>query len=177
MTQVVNLYGGPGTGKSTIAAELFSSLKWRGINCELVTEYAKDKVWEGSTNVLEHQIYIFAKQLFRTSRLLGKVDYIITDSPILLSLVYGENESNEFRSLVLAEHRKLNNINIFLQRNKLYRRVGRLQTEQEAMEIDYKIRDMLREYEEDNHVEIIANNKAATLISDHLCYGSSLVGT
>jgi len=37
MTLVVNLYGGPGTGKSTTAAATFAELKMAGINCELVS--------------------------------------------------------------------------------------------------------------------------------------------
>ena len=45
---VINLFGGPGCGKSTIAALLFGKLKQNGINCEMALEYAKDKVWEES---------------------------------------------------------------------------------------------------------------------------------
>lgn len=40
---VINLFGQPGAGKSTGAAYIFSQLKLRGINAELVTEFAKDK--------------------------------------------------------------------------------------------------------------------------------------
>ena len=41
---VVNLFGVPGAGKSTGAAYVFSKLKMKGINAELVTEFAKDIV-------------------------------------------------------------------------------------------------------------------------------------
>ena len=44
-TLVVNLYGAPGSGKSTGAAYIFAKLKMLGVNCELITEFAKDKVW------------------------------------------------------------------------------------------------------------------------------------
>lgn len=44
---LINLFGAPGTGKSTGAAYIFSQLKMKGINAELVTEFAKDKL--GST--------------------------------------------------------------------------------------------------------------------------------
>ena len=40
-TLVINLIGGPCSGKSTIAAELFARLKKMGIHCELVSEYIK----------------------------------------------------------------------------------------------------------------------------------------
>lgn len=45
-TTVINLIGSPGTGKSTIAAELFARMKWLGFDVELVSEYAKELVWE-----------------------------------------------------------------------------------------------------------------------------------
>ena len=39
---VVNLYGGPGAGKSTAALQLVAELKKRGINADYVSEYAKE---------------------------------------------------------------------------------------------------------------------------------------
>ena len=44
-TIVVNIFGGPSAGKSTTSAGIFYELKRQGIRCELVTEYAKSKVW------------------------------------------------------------------------------------------------------------------------------------
>lgn len=55
---VINLFGAPGAGKSTGAAYIFSRLKMVGLNAELVTEFAKDKVWEGATAPFENQLYI-----------------------------------------------------------------------------------------------------------------------
>ena len=43
-TLIMNLYGGPGSGKSTGAAYIFSMLKMVGVDAEYVTEFAKDKV-------------------------------------------------------------------------------------------------------------------------------------
>ena len=43
---IVSLCGQPGVGKSTGSAYVFSKLKMAGVNAELVTEFAKDKVWE-----------------------------------------------------------------------------------------------------------------------------------
>lgn len=100
---VVNLFGAPGAGKSTGAAYVFSQLKAAGINAELVTEFAKDKVWEETKAVFDNQAYIFGKQYFRISRLEGKVDVVITDSPILLSAFYNKNDhvlGQEFNDLV-----------------------------------------------------------------------------
>ena len=58
MTILCNIYGGPGSGKSTSAAGVFSLLKTHGVNAELVTEFAKDLVWEGRDVTLDNQPYI-----------------------------------------------------------------------------------------------------------------------
>lgn len=88
---VVSLYAGPGAGKSTLAAYTFSKLKMLGVNCELVTEFAKDKVWEKNNTALDNQIYIFAKQQYRIARCADKVDVIVTDSPLFLSAFYNSD--------------------------------------------------------------------------------------
>jgi hypothetical protein len=135
-------------------ASVFSELKWRDVNCEMAPEYAKEKVWERTTAVLEDQIYVFAKQLHAIERLIGQVEVVITDSPILLALIYGKHESHEFRSLVTEVHNRHNTLNIFLNRVKPYEPKGRLQDEKEAKVIDNEVWDLLnqlsvpfREYE------------------------------
>ena len=97
---IINLFAGPGSGKSTTCAGLFSKLKLAGINCEMVLEYAKELVWENNLETLDDQIYIFAEQLHRINRLKNKVDVIITDSPLLLSIIYGKSNSYYFRKLI-----------------------------------------------------------------------------
>lgn len=126
-TLIVNLFGAPGTGKSTMAAQLFAMLKWKDINCELVPEYAKIKVWDNHLDALNNQIYIFGKQHNAIYRLLGKVDVVITDSPILMQLCYTENVA--LRALIRQEHFRMNNLNILLNRTKKYNPKGRVQTE------------------------------------------------
>ena len=54
-TLIVNFFGPPGSGKSTAAAYVFSKLKMAGVNAEIVTEYAKDKVWEENNEVFKNQ--------------------------------------------------------------------------------------------------------------------------
>ena len=56
-TLIINLIGGPGSGKSTTAAGLFYKLKQMGIDCEMALEFAKDNVWEESLMTLNDQIY------------------------------------------------------------------------------------------------------------------------
>lgn len=151
-TLVVNLFAGPGTGKSTTMAHLFAELKWKGIDCEMVTEYAKDKVWEGSEHILDNQYYVSGKQYHKLKRLMGKVDVVITDSPILLGLIYGNEEPTEFHGLLVKYHNQFNNFNIFLNRTKDYNPNGRVQkTIEEAKEKDVEIKHMLH----NNHISYI----------------------
>ena len=143
-TLIVNLFGAPGSGKSTGSAYIFSKLKMNNVDCELVTEFAKDKVWEESTEVFKCQPYIFAKQLFRQSRVKGKVDVIVTDSPLLLSIFYNSNKNPDivkhFNDLVLAYHKQEYNLNIFINRAKPYNPNGRLHSEDESKQIADRIK-------------------------------------
>lgn len=146
---VVNLYGAPGAGKSTGAAYVFSQLKMRGVNAELVTEFAKDKVWEGSKAVFENQAYIFGKQYFRISRVKDKVDVVVTDSPIILSCFYGKNDpilGEEFNAFVKKVSASFCSLNAFIDRVKPYNPVGRFQTEEQSDEISQKLQDLLASY-------------------------------
>ena len=90
-TIVVNLFGPPCAGKSTCAAYIFAALKMQGVNCELVTEYAKDKTWEHNNTAIACQEYVFGNQSYRMARCRDDVDVIITDSPLPLSIIYNQN--------------------------------------------------------------------------------------
>ena len=150
-TIIVNLFGGPGSGKSTTAAGLFHKLKINGINCELVTEFAKHITWKEDFNTLKNQIYVFAKQHDRMFHLKDKVDVIITDSPIIMGLSYCDWSviPNSFEQFVVDEFNNTNavNINYFINRVKEYNPSGRSQTEEEAKEKDREIKTLLEKYD------------------------------
>lgn len=146
-TLVVNLYAGPGSGKSTTAAGIFFELKSRGINCELATEFVKDLVWEERHKAIDNQVYVFAKQHHRITRLLGEVDVIVTDSPLLLTLIYGKSGDDALKNLARCENEKFWSFNCFIKRNKDYNPKGRVQTYAEARNLDISIADMLDEEE------------------------------
>lgn len=145
---VVNLFGAPGAGKSTGAAYIFSKLKMAGVNAELVTEFAKDKVWEESKAVFQNQAYIFGKQYFRISRVQDKVDVVITDSPIILSSFYANDDvlGEEFDTLVTKVFDSYNSMNVFIDRVKPYNPAGRFQTECESDEVAMEMADFLNKH-------------------------------
>jgi len=140
MSVIINLFGGPGVGKSTIAAELFVALRKERISCEYITEYAKDKTWEGSTNVLNNQLYVFGKQHHKMFIVNDKVDVLVCDSPLILSPIYGGYSFQDtFYKLVIEEHNKFTNINIIINRSTIYDVNGRAQSEEDAILVDKNI--------------------------------------
>lgn len=163
-TLVINLIGGPGSGKSTCASGIFYQLKKLGINCELALEFAKDKVWEESIKILDDQLYVFGKQYHKLFRLNGKVDVIITDSPLLISILYNKTPSEYFDKLVVEQYHTFNNLLFFINRAENYQTEGRLQTKEESMVLDYTMKHILLtndiEYEEvscENAVDYIVD--------------------
>jgi len=158
-TLVVNFFAGPGVGKSSIMANCFAKLKWQGYNCEMAPEYAKEKVWENSLSVLTDQFYVSAKQYHIIKRLEGKVEIILTDSPLLLGLIYGNKEPKEFKDMLVTYFNTFNNLNIFLYRQKKYNPLGRLQTEEKAKIIDEKIKEIVNIYCKPNvKIEALESN-------------------
>lgn len=141
-TFVFNLLGGPGTGKSTTAAMLFARLKLAGFVAELVTEKAKDLTWEKHPSALRCAPYVFGNQLWRMERLRGQVEVIVTDSPLILSNIYAEDESAAFHQLVREKHASFRRADVFLKRVKPYQPIGRNQTQAEAEAIDRLINTM-----------------------------------
>ena len=145
---VINLFAGPGAGKSTNCAGLFYRLKMLGVNCEMALEYAKDKVWEQSYRTLDNQIYVFGKQLHRLWRLNEQVDVVITDSPLLLSIHYDKTNSENFKNLVMEQFNNFKNLNYFIVRGESYNPKGRTQTLEESKEIDVDVTKIL----DDNNI-------------------------
>lgn len=143
--KVINIFGGPGAGKSTTAAGVFHAMKKMRLEVELVTEYAKDMTWEGRKNVLTDQLYVLAKQNRRLERLKAhNVDWVVSDSPLVLGLIYQQPEYfKTFEPFLLEVFNSYDNINILLSRDFEYNPVGRNQTADQAAGIDTVLRDLL----------------------------------
>lgn len=147
-TTVINLYGGPGCGKSTTASGLFHFMKREGLSVELVQEYVKEWAWQGRTPTALDQPHFFGEQSQREARLYNKVKFVVTDSPLWLSAVYGD-PSLKMADLVsaftqLAVNTGVKHLHFILNRTKDYNASGRFQTETEAVQLDNKIIDVLR---------------------------------
>lgn len=147
---VVNLFGVPSAGKSTGAAYIFSKLKMAGINAELITEFAKDKVWENNAEAFkpDNQCYMFGEQFYKMSRCRDKVEVLVTDSPLPLSILYNKSTvlGKEFNDTVMNCFNSFNNVSYLLLRDKPYNQKGRLQTEEEANALQSPLYALLNDY-------------------------------
>ena len=155
MSVIINFFGGPGIGKSTQSAELFTLMKKNHMDVELTYEYPKIVAWEENYSTIKDQFFVTANQHRNISRLYGKVKYIIVDSPIILGTVYKDlyNETPEypatfyddsFDGFIFKLFKKYNNFNILLKRDDTtYDENGRFQNLSQSKEIDDVIKNRL----------------------------------
>lgn len=112
-------------------------MKARGLEVELVTETAKDLVWDNDYTRLENQILVFGTQLHRLNTLCDKVDYVITDSPLLMQIGYYWQRNlpapDQFEKLVMDYNNKFRNINILLKDNADISQIGRAEIDLKPM--------------------------------------------
>lgn len=143
---VINLFGGPGSGKTTIAAQLFAELKKRHYDVELVTEFAKDLIMQNNQAALQHQFYVTGVQAHRIWSAAQKMQVVVVDSPILLGPIYDQRNSKALLDLCVEHHDELNNLNIFLSRKGVqHSMVGRVHSLTESVGIDNRIHRLLDE--------------------------------
>ena len=145
----INLYSGPGVGKSVLAARLFVALKMKGINAGQVSEYAKELVY---LNIVHEtpQKTIVLEQLRRQAMLQGKVAVVITDAPVPLSLVYSKGALHEeLKALVREQTEGWRSLDVLLSRNvtNSYETAGRYQSAAEAQQFHEKeVAPFVRDY-------------------------------
>ena len=146
--KVISLFAGPGAGKSTCAAGLFARMKRLRFSVELVTEYAKDLTYEKSFSKLSNQLHVLAEQNYRIARLQDQVEYVITDSPIPLSLIYCKPEDQHWLEPLVANlWLEYDNYAFIVKRSAApYVKHGRNQSEEEARALDARIHELAHEY-------------------------------
>jgi len=148
----INIFGGPGTGKSTTAAGLFYVMKLDNNRVEYIQEYAKDLTYGNDDVKLSDQLLLLGEQHHRMFRLKDQVDFIIHDAPFINGMAYASNDLiplDEYQNLILALYNRYNHINIFLQRNvdeHEYQEYGRAQTLEQSQEKDILIKELLNKY-------------------------------
>ena len=162
-TVVVNMYGGPGAGKTTAAFEVMEKLKKAGYVVEYAPEFAKELVWtmgderaHPSQRALaaalldgeyKHQLQLYEQQLARIQKLVGQCDFVVTDSPTQLSAMYlkpkDDAQLKRFEQRVVRDASEFESFNMFVKRSGEYEQAGRVHDETEAIVIDGKIENFL----------------------------------
>lgn len=156
MKKIICLYAGPGSGKSTTCAGLYHQLKILNHDAEMNREYVKNWVWEKRNINPGDQTYFFAKMAkVERSLMRSDVEFIITDSPLILThyygLIYDPLEKLSNTSLMLLQHHhktcqyygyKVEHY--FIERgDRAYNPNGRYQTHEEAKKIDDDLKEFL----------------------------------
>lgn len=143
---VVNFYAGPGAGKTTAAMDLTSALKKAGLNAEYVSEYAKELVWENKLDLLADQRHVTDEQYRRLNSARSSADIIVTDSPVMLGLVYGGDRiKDDYKQQVRSYYESFNNLDFFVDRPAHYEQAGRIENQEQAVQLDEKVKTMLKD--------------------------------
>ena len=156
MSKIINIFGGPGIGKSSIAAGITYKLKKNHISCDQPYEFPKLLAWDNNHSAIQDQLYVLANQHRGIVKSYGKVDYIVLDSPILLSLTYrnyykateypSSLYGESFDKMVLDTFNQYDNINIVLDRaDGVHNNDERYQNLEESKELDIVIENSLIE--------------------------------
>ncbi len=146
--KVVNLFGPPGVGKSSVRSGLFWLMKSLHLSVEEVSEYAKYLVLTGRTwQLQDEQLYLLAKQHHKQLILRGQYEYAVTDSPLLLCGFYAPpGYLPSFQALARDAHRSFDNVNFYLTRDldtHAFDAAGRVHDREAAQRIDGEMREYL----------------------------------
>lgn len=164
----ISLFGGPGSGKSSTSAFLFSELKARGFSIEIVTEYIKFWTYISRKPESFDSVYCMAKQLHKEDTILrGQTKLTITDSPLMLQCFYSWYH-NEHGSVPMEELEKeveeiYPSLNIFLTRGDyVYDNNGRYENFEQAKQVDVSLRAFLNS-KKVNYLDFTCNDKIKIL--------------
>ena len=171
-TRVINIFGGPGVGKSTTASGIFYKLKLEGYNVEYVSEFAKELTFGKDYTKLSDQLLIFGEQHHRIYKLRDEVDIIVNDSPFVMGLAYLNHDDNlpefEFTQLIVKLFKSYNNINFMISRNETqkYSEVGRNQNLDQAIQKDVEITHLLNS----NYIEYTKVENSLNIVDELLIH-------
>lgn len=145
-TLFINLFAAPGVGKTTASSGLFFLMKIQNEKVRLLQEFPKDLIDREDKRTLSFQPYILARHYYSQHIVDGKYDYVIVDSPLILSSIFKTPGCTEhFDDIVLEQFNQFNNINFFLTRmhDSLYDDTERRETYEESLAKDLELKELL----------------------------------
>jgi nicotinamide riboside kinase len=126
--KVINIFGVPGAGKTTMSLGLCHALKESDVKVEFVDEYARRELLLNGPDALARQDFFAAElrwHLVRAKR--AGVEVAVVDSPLLLCSFYATQyqsiPSAHWHQYILDAHKSFDNLNFWLSYP-----VGRTQT-------------------------------------------------
>ena len=142
---LVSCYGPPGVGKTTAATMIFSELKKRHVDVDLVTDFAKDMIIQGNVLAMQNQLYVWASQLYRNRCAYERATITITDTPVMLGAIYNTRSTTHFFNVALEEYHRFNNYNLMIPRNAdiEYSMFGRVHNEDQSIQLGHDIDAMM----------------------------------
>jgi len=153
---IIGFIGGPHSGKTVAALRTTAELMCRGESAEMARECIKHWAHEGRAVSAYDEQYICGKQIKEESLLLGKVRYIVTDRPVLVSVpfvdLYAPQATRDavyqavwgyYKQLRTDGHRA---VFIILKRGRSYDTRGRWESRRGAELIDSLIEQTLGEF-------------------------------
>jgi len=149
----INLFGGPGTGKSTTATKLFSMMKEEDFKVEYIPEFAKELIYAENYKTLSDQLFVTATQHNRSAMIRDSVEFLVHDSPVLLGAAYANylgKMATVYEELLVLLHNNTESLNIFLTRDNInhpYQQYGREQELVAAIDKDIRIKKILHIHE------------------------------
>ena len=141
----INVYGASCSGKSGFAGEVYGILKKNSVSVELVREICKDWAYQKRIPKDFDQLHLCLSHIkLETQYFDWGINTIITDSPVLLTYIYGEYYNTpclESHWDICTEYEKRNDsINILLRvKPEQYSIEGRFQSYSEANVIEKMI--------------------------------------
>lgn len=148
--KVVNLFAGPGVGKTATAKVLSGLLSQLNYRSELVPEFAKFATYSNNRAALSDQIYMFAKQENRLHVLRDTgMDFVVMDGPLPLALLFTPDEYyKSYEPLVMEVFNSYENINILLEPNPTfaYQQHGRNENQAEAQALQERVVSLLERH-------------------------------
>lgn len=144
MAKIIEFLGRPGVGKSTLALDVFVAMKKQGLKVEFVSEVAKDMVYR-SDNRISNQLLVSALQNDAENAVAAYVDYIVTDTSLLLAYIYQQDLGHKFTGDMLNRMRKDKQYLTLLVKQHFpeYQTYGRNHNEKESVDLGFKIEEYL----------------------------------
>lgn len=162
--KVINLFGAPGSGKSTTMLGLTYQMKMLGLSVENTPEYYKDLILEGTDKGdFGGQLVVLAEQNRRLARLVGKNDFAVTDCPLPLIDFYTPKDYAEyFHEFSKNLYNKYDNAaNYFIVRAHAFENEKRVHGEAESDNLSHEIYNFLQ----DNDIKVKVFQSSEDLVS------------